>query len=72
VKLALAASIPWSFGVWFLGEGLSGLANGHASLLTGAPGSVLLYDVLALTAWPRRDPSQEAPARWLPLAWAVL
>ena len=36
-KLALAASIPWSLGVWFFGEGLSGLASGHASLLTGAP-----------------------------------
>jgi hypothetical protein len=71
-KLALAASIPWSLGVWFFGEGLSGLASGHASLLTGAPGSVFLYGVLALAAWPRRDPSQEAPARWLPLAWAVI
>lgn len=72
VKLALAASIPWSLAVWFFGEGLSGLGSGHASLLTGAPGSVLLYAVLALAAWPRRDSSQEAPAHWLPLAWAVL
>jgi hypothetical protein len=71
-RLALAASLPWALGVWFFGEGLSGLASGHASLLTGAPGSVLLYGVLALAAWPRRDPSHQAPARWLPLAWAVL
>ena len=71
-KLALAASIPWSLGVWFFGEGLSGLASGHASLLTGAPGSILLYGVLALAAWPRRDPSHEAPARWLPLVWATV
>jgi hypothetical protein len=71
-RLALTASVPWSLGVWFFGEGLSGLASGHASLLTGAPGSALLYGVLALAAWPRRDPSHQAPARWLPLAWAVL
>jgi hypothetical protein len=71
-KLALAASLPWVLGVWFFGEALSGLASGHASLLTGAPGSALLYGVLALAAWPRRDPSHEAPAGWLPLAWAVL
>jgi hypothetical protein len=71
-RLALAASVPWSLGVWFFGEGLSGLASGHASLLAGAPGSVLLYGVLALAAWPRSDPSHEAPARWLPLAWVVL
>jgi hypothetical protein len=71
-RFALAASLPWALGVWFLGEGLSGLASGHASLLTGAPGSVLLYGVLALAAWPQRDPSEEAPARWLPLAWGVV
>jgi hypothetical protein len=28
--------------------------------------------VLALAAWPQPDQSQQAPARWLPLAWAVL
>jgi hypothetical protein len=71
-RLALAASIPWSLGVWFFGEGVSGLASGHASLLTGAPGSALLYGVLAFAAWPRSDQSHEPPARWLPLAWAVL
>jgi hypothetical protein len=71
-RLALAASLPWALGVWFFGESLAGLASGHASLLTGAPGSVLLYGVLALAAWPRLDASHEAPARWLPLAWAVL
>jgi hypothetical protein len=70
--LALAASLPWSVGVWFFGEGLSGLASGHASLLTGAPGSALLYGLLALAAWPRRDRPDEAPAHWLPLAWAAL
>jgi hypothetical protein len=69
---ALAASIPWSLGVWFFGEGLAGLASGHASLLTGAPGAALLYGVLALAAWPRRDPWHEAPARWVPVAWAIL
>jgi hypothetical protein len=71
-RLALAASIPWALGVWFFGEGLSGLAGGNASLRTGAPGAALLYGILALAAWPRRDPSLEAPASWLPLAWAVL
>jgi hypothetical protein len=71
-KLALAASIPWSLGVWFFGEGLSGLGSGHASLLTGAPGSVSLYAVLAIGAWPRSAQSQEPPARWLPLAWATV
>ena len=71
-KLALAASLPWALVVWYLGEGFSGLASGHASLLTGAPGAVSLYAVLALAAWSARDRPHEAPARWLPLAWAVI
>jgi hypothetical protein len=70
-RLALAASIGWALGVWYLGEGLSGLASGHASLLTGAPGSALLYAVLAAAAWPRGG-SDEAPASWLVPAWALL
>jgi hypothetical protein len=71
-RLALAASIAWALGVWYLGEGLSGLASGRASLVTGAPGSALLLAVLAAAAWPRRDASREAPAAWLPFAWAVV
>src|SRR6266516_8061392 len=53
------------------GEGLSGLASGNASLITGMPGSVVIYGVLALAAWPRRGRSDVPPARWLPHAWAV-
>jgi len=70
-RLALAASIPWVVGVWFFGEGLSGLASGNASLLSGAPGAVLLYGVLALAAWPRDRRSDVPPAQWLPFAWAA-
>jgi hypothetical protein len=71
-RLALAASMAWALGVWYLGEGLGGLASGHASLITGAPGSALLYMLLAAAAWPRQDSSREGPARWLPIAWVVL
>jgi hypothetical protein len=70
-RITLVASIGWAPGVWYLGEGLSGLASGHASLLTGAPGSALLYAVLAAAAWPSRS-SDQAPARWLVWAWALL
>ena len=71
-RLALAASIVWALGIWYFGEGLSGLASGNASLITGAPGSALLYAVLATAAWPRVDGSCEDPARWLRFAWAAL
>jgi hypothetical protein len=70
-RLALAASIGWALGVWYLGEGLSGMASGHASLITGAPGSALLYAILAAAAWPRGT-SKQPPASWLERAWALL
>jgi hypothetical protein len=46
-RLGLAVSIAWAAGVWYIGEGLGGLATGHASLLSGAPGAALLYALLA-------------------------
>ncbi|MEA2483348.1 MAG: hypothetical protein QOC55_1295 [Thermoleophilaceae bacterium] len=71
-RVALAGSIAWALGVWYFGESLSGMASGHASLLVGAPGAALLYAILAAAAWPHADPAREAPARWLPLAWAAV
>jgi hypothetical protein len=71
-RLALAASIAWALGVWYFGEGLYGMASGHASLITGAPGAGLLLAVLAAAAWPAGDDTREGPAPWLPFAWAVV
>jgi hypothetical protein len=59
VKLGLAASIPWAVSVWWFGEGLGGVLNGNASPLTGAPGGVILYALLAVLLWPAAD---DAPA----------
>ena len=70
-RLALAASVPWSIGAWYFGEGLSGLAGGNGSIISGAPGSVLVYALLAIAAWPRGGRSDVAPPRWLPYAWAT-
>jgi hypothetical protein len=55
VRIALACSVAWSLGVWWLGEGLGGIFAGTASPLNGAPGAVILYALLALLAiafWP--------------------
>jgi hypothetical protein len=71
-RLALAVSIAWALGVWYVSEGLGGIASGQASLLTGAPGSALLYAGLGAAAWPHDDASRERPAAWLPVAWAAV
>jgi hypothetical protein len=88
LRLALAASIAWSVGVWWLGEGLGGVLNGGASPVNGAPGAVILYALLAVLLWPadRRTPAPFTAARavgapvarvlwlvlWLSLAWFAL
>src|SRR5580692_1224898 len=58
VRPALAVSFFWAFGVWFFGEGLGLLFTGSASALTGAPGSVFLYGLIGLMAWPRSAPAK--------------
>lgn len=75
VRVALAGSIGWGLGVWWLGEGAGGLASGHAMLLTGAPGAALLYAVLAAVAWPRpaeSDTHRIQPSRWAVPAWVTV
>jgi hypothetical protein len=52
VKIALGASIAWSLAVWWLGEGLGSVLTGKASPLTGAPGAVIIYALLAILLWP--------------------
>jgi hypothetical protein len=59
VRPALAVSFLWAFGVWFFGEGLGLIFTGTASALTGAPGSVFLYGLIGLMAWPRSAPADE-------------
>jgi len=52
VKIALGASIAWSLAVWWLGEGLGSVLTGQASPLSGAPGAVFIYALLAILLWP--------------------
>src|SRR5579859_5587778 len=75
-RRALAASVAWALAGWYLGEGLGGLSGGGVSLLTGAPGSALVYAMVSVAAWPPRPAGPGAgetrPARWTAAAWAVL
>jgi hypothetical protein len=54
VKDVVMASIVWAFIVWFGGEGMSMLLTGQASILTGAPGAVLLYPLLGFAIYARK------------------
>jgi hypothetical protein len=63
VRVALAASIAWSGGVWWFGEGLGMVLTGSASPVSGAPGAVILYALLAVLLWPsdRGSPASPTP-----------
>jgi len=62
VRLALGLSIAWSLAVWWLGEGLGGVLSGAGSPVSGAPGAVILYALLAVLLWP---PRRERPASFV-------
>jgi hypothetical protein len=61
VRVALAASVAWSLGVWWFGEGLGGILNGGADPLNGAPGAVIVYALIAVLLWPADRPGGRAP-----------
>jgi hypothetical protein len=60
VRLALAGSVIWSLGVWWIGEGLGGVLSG-ATPVTGAPGAVILYALVAVLLYPPRVGRRHAP-----------
>jgi hypothetical protein len=81
IRGALALSIVWCLLVWWFGEGLGGILSGGATPLTGGPGAVLFYALLALLLWPRtqREPlgasdffnTTAAKSVWT-ISWIVL
>jgi hypothetical protein len=72
-KLGLIASVGWGLFIWYIGEGFSGLASGHAMLLMGLPGAALIYVLLAIgTLVPASKPSDKRPAYWLIIVWICI
>jgi hypothetical protein len=61
VRLALAASIAWALGVWWFGEGLGMVLTGNVSPVSGAPGAVIIYALLAVLLWPADRGGEPAP-----------
>lgn len=62
LKVVVLGSIVWALIVWYGGEGMSMLFTGTASILSGAPGAVLLYPLLGLAAYPRKPAPGEPRA----------
>jgi hypothetical protein len=60
LKVTLAASVFWAVAVWWLGEGLGEVLNSGASPVSGAPGAVIIYALLAVLLWPS-DREKAAP-----------
>lgn len=59
---ALYLSILWGLVVWVFGEGMGNIFTGNASFYTGAPGSVLLYIILAVyLLYPKKVTSSRLP-----------
>jgi hypothetical protein len=65
VRIGLAVSFLWSLLVWWFGEGLGEILTGQASPLTGAPGAVLIYALLAIVLWPTEHAAPFEAARSL-------
>ena len=72
VKPALLASIVWAFVVWWFGEAFGMLFMNMANPLTGAPGCIDLYALIALLVWPNRRPGGLLGVRGARILWAVL
>jgi hypothetical protein len=72
VRAALMLSIAWSIFVWWFGEAFGMLLMSMASPLTGAPGAVSLYALLALVAWPNGRAGGLLGVRGARIAWATL
>lgn len=69
---ALALSIAWAFFVWWFGEAFGMMFMSMASPLTGAPGAVSLYGLMAFIAWPSGRPAGLIGVGGTKIAWAVL
>ena len=66
VRWALGGSMVWGVAVWWFAEGFGGVFSG-SSPLSGEPGAVLLYVLVAALVWPTDD--RDAPSVVDSSAW---
>lgn len=61
LKTTIIASVVWSAMVWTFGEGFGQILTGQASLLTGAPGAVVIYALIGIAIWTN---AERKPSEW--------
>lgn len=71
-RVALLGSIAWALFVWWFGEAFGMMFMSMASPLTGAPGAVSLYGLMAFIAWPAGRPGGLLGIKGVKVAWAIL
>jgi hypothetical protein len=71
-RVALVGSIVWAPFVWWFGEAFGMIFMSMASPLTGAPGAVSLYGLMAFIAWPNGRPGGLLGISGTKIAWAAL
>jgi hypothetical protein len=71
-KLTLGASLLWVLIVWWFGEAFGMLFMNMAQPLTGAPGGVVMYGLIALIAWPGGRPGGWFGVRGAKTMWCAL
>lgn len=72
VRPALVVSVGWALFVWWFGEAFGMMFMSMASPLTGAPGAVGLYGLMAFIAWPNGRAGGLLGIRGARIAWAAL
>ncbi|HTW11930.1 MAG TPA: hypothetical protein VME01_04235, partial [Solirubrobacteraceae bacterium] len=72
VKPAIILCVGWSLYVWWFGEAFGMLFMNMAQPLTGAPGGVILYALIALLVWPNGRPGGIFGVRGARVMWAAL
>jgi len=72
VRFGLWLSVFWALVIWIFGEGFGNLFTGSASFYTGAPGSALLYAIIALFILDAMNENNDAPLQKLPGTVGVL
>lgn len=67
IRFALVLSIPWALVVWVFAQAFGFMIFPQSSMAFGAPGSAILYVIVAFLLWPSRSNNFDSIAASSPL-----